>query len=123
MGGVIVDRAVYVDTSYLISSAYPSPENLFYVAETPRGEGIFMTDLRTHTLVREIRLDGNDDLDFFAGNERYLLFRIHRDGRNDLLGVDARSGRTYRVAGVVRLRDAGRAGRCQCLIYRIPAAV
>ena len=27
------DRAVYVDTSYLISSAYPSPENLFYVAE------------------------------------------------------------------------------------------
>ena len=27
------DRAVYVDTSYLISSAFPSPENLFYVAE------------------------------------------------------------------------------------------
>ena len=27
------DRNVFVDTSYLISSAYPTPENLFYVAE------------------------------------------------------------------------------------------
>lgn len=27
------DREVYVDTSYLVSSAYPTPENLFLVAE------------------------------------------------------------------------------------------
>jgi hypothetical protein len=39
------DRAVYLDTSYLISSAYPLPENLFYVAE-----------LRTKLLVGGVRL-------------------------------------------------------------------
>ena len=39
------DRAVYVDTSYLISSAYPTPENLFYVAE-----------LRNKLLVGGVRL-------------------------------------------------------------------
>lgn len=39
------DRAVYVDTSYLISSAYPTPENLFYVAE-----------LRNKLLVSGVRL-------------------------------------------------------------------
>src|SRR5438067_1584790 len=27
------DREVYVDTSYLVTSAYPTPENLFLVAE------------------------------------------------------------------------------------------
>jgi hypothetical protein len=39
------DRAVFLDTSYLISSAYPSPENLFYVAE-----------LRNKLLVGGVRL-------------------------------------------------------------------
>jgi hypothetical protein len=39
------DRAVYLDTSYLISSAYPSPENLYYVAE-----------LRNKLLVGGVRL-------------------------------------------------------------------
>lgn len=39
------DRAVYVDTTYLISSAYPTPENLFYVAE-----------LRNKLLVAGVRL-------------------------------------------------------------------
>ena len=36
---------MYVDTTYLISSAYPTPENLFYVAE-----------LRNKLLVAGVRL-------------------------------------------------------------------
>ena len=39
------DRSVFVDTSYLISSAFPSPENLFYVAE-----------LRSKLLISGVRL-------------------------------------------------------------------
>src|SRR5688572_4145307 len=39
------DRSVFVDTSYLISSAFPSPENLFYVGE-----------LRAKLLVSGVRL-------------------------------------------------------------------
>src|SRR5438874_9031445 len=39
------DRKTYIDTSYLISSAYPTPENLFLVAE-----------LRNHLLVGGVRL-------------------------------------------------------------------
>src|SRR4051812_33756064 len=39
------DRKTFVDTSYLISSAYPTPENLFLVAE-----------LRNRLLVGGVRL-------------------------------------------------------------------
>ena len=67
------DRAVYVDTSYLISSAYPSPENLFYVAELRNKlllGGVRLMDKREKAqIVLEIRSPGFgiDRLEYLLG--------------------------------------------------------
>jgi hypothetical protein len=67
------DRAVYVDTSYLISSAYPSPENLFYVAELRNKllvSGVRLADKREKAqIVLEIRTGGIgiDRLEYLLG--------------------------------------------------------
>ena len=67
------DRAVYVDTSYLISSAYPSPENLFYVAELRNKllvSGVRLADKREKAqIVLEIRTGGIgvDRLEYLIG--------------------------------------------------------
>lgn len=67
------DRAVYVDTSYLISSAYPTPENLFYVAEL-RSKllvgGVRLVDKREKAIiVLEVRTAGIgiDRLEYLLG--------------------------------------------------------
>jgi hypothetical protein len=67
------DRAVYVDTSYLISSAYPSPENLFYVAELRNKlllGGVRLADKREQAqIVLEVRTGGIgiDRLEYLLG--------------------------------------------------------
>jgi hypothetical protein len=67
------DRAVYVDTSYLISSAYPSQENLFYVAELRNKllvSGVRLADKREKAqIVLEIRSGGIgvDRLEYLIG--------------------------------------------------------
>jgi hypothetical protein len=67
------DRAVFVDTSYLISSAYPSPENLFYVAELRNKlllGGVRLADKREKAqIVLEVRTAGIgiDRLEYLLG--------------------------------------------------------
>ena len=67
------DRAVFVDTSYLISSAYPSPENLFYVAELRNKmlmSGVRLAEKREKAqIVLEVRSGGIgiDRLEYLLG--------------------------------------------------------
>lgn len=67
------DRAVYVDTTYLISSAYPTPENLFYVAELRNKllvAGVRLADKREKAqIILEIRSAGIgiDRLEYLLG--------------------------------------------------------
>ena len=67
------DRAVYIDTSYLITSAYPTPENLYYVAELRNKlllGGVRLMDKREKAqIVLEIRTAGIgiDRLEYLLG--------------------------------------------------------
>jgi hypothetical protein len=67
------DRSVYIDTSYLITSAFPSPENLFYVAELRNKllmGGVRMADKREGAqIVLEVRSGGIgiDRLEYLLG--------------------------------------------------------
>jgi hypothetical protein len=67
------DREVYVDTSYVISSAYPTPENLFYIGEIRNKlllGGVRLVDKREKAkIVLEVRTGGigNDRLEFLIG--------------------------------------------------------
>lgn len=67
------DRSVYIDTSYLVSAAYPSPENLFLVAEL-RSKllvgGVRLADKRDKSqIILEIRSGGIgvDRLEYLLG--------------------------------------------------------
>jgi hypothetical protein len=67
------DRSVFVDTTYLISSAFPSPENLFYVAELRSKlllSGVRLADKREAAqIVLEVRTGGIgvDRLEYLLG--------------------------------------------------------
>lgn len=67
------DRSVYVDTSYLITSAFPTPENLFYVAELRNKllvGGVRMAEKREQAqIVLEVRSGGIgiDRLEYLLG--------------------------------------------------------
>jgi hypothetical protein len=67
------DRAVFVDTSYLISSAYPTQENLYYVAELRNKllvSGVRLADKREKAqIVLEVRTGGIgvDRLEYLIG--------------------------------------------------------
>lgn len=67
------DRSVYVDTSYLITSAFPTPENLFYVAELRNMllvGGVRMAEKREGAqIVLEVRSGGIgiDRLEYLLG--------------------------------------------------------
>ena len=67
------DRSVYVDTSYLVTSAFPTPENLFYVAELRNKllvGGVRMAEKREQAqIVLEVRSGGIgvDRLEYLLG--------------------------------------------------------
>jgi hypothetical protein len=67
------DREVYVDTTYLISSAYPTPENLFLVGELRNKlllGGVRLVDKREKSkIVLEVRTGGIgiDRLEYLLG--------------------------------------------------------
>ena len=67
------DREVFVDTSYVISSAYPTPENLFYIGEIRNKlllGGVRLVDKREKAkIILEVRTGGigNDRLEFLIG--------------------------------------------------------
>jgi Family of unknown function (DUF6655) len=84
------DRAVYIDTSYLISSAYPTPENLFYVAELRNKllvGGVRLAEKRDKAqIVLEVRSGGIgiDRLEYLLG-----LPAIYLGGAAAVEGTDA----------------------------------
>ena len=88
------DRAVYVDTSYLISSAYPSPENLFYVAELRNKllvGGVRLADKRDKAqIVLEVRSGGIgiDRLEYLLGIPSIYL----SGAAGDVAGANAAAG-------------------------------
>jgi hypothetical protein len=67
------DRLVYVDTSYLITAAFPTPENLFYVAELRNKlliGGVRLTSDRAKAeIILEVRSGGIgiDRLEYLLG--------------------------------------------------------
>lgn len=67
------DRETYVDTSYLISTAYPTPQNLFYVAELRNRlllSGVRLVDKKENAkIVLEVRTGGIsvDRLEYLLG--------------------------------------------------------
>jgi hypothetical protein len=67
------DRLVYIDTSYLITAAFPTPENLFYVAELRNKmlvDGVRLTNDRAKAqIVLEVRSGGIgvDRLEYLLG--------------------------------------------------------
>jgi hypothetical protein len=67
------DREVFVDTSFLVTSAYPTPENLFLVAELRNKlllGGVRLADKRDHAkIVLEVRSGGIgiDRLEYLLG--------------------------------------------------------
>jgi hypothetical protein len=67
------DRLVYVDTTYLITSAFPTPQNLFYVAELRNKllvGGVRITDKKEQAqIVLEVRTGGIsiDRLEYLLG--------------------------------------------------------
>lgn len=67
------DRLVYIDTSYLITAAYPTPENLFYVAELRNklliGGVRLTTDRAKAEIILEVRSGGIgiDRLEYLLG--------------------------------------------------------
>jgi len=79
------DRAVYLDTSYLISSAYPSPENLFYVAELRNKllvGGVRLAEKREKAqIVLEVRSGGIgiDRLEYLLGIPAFYVARSIND--------------------------------------------
>jgi hypothetical protein len=67
------DRLVFIDTSYLITAAYPTPENLFYVAELRNKlliGGVRLTsDRKQAEIILEVRSGGIgiDRLEYLLG--------------------------------------------------------
>ncbi|MEO6436270.1 MAG: DUF6655 family protein [Tepidisphaeraceae bacterium] len=67
------DRRVYVDTSYLITTAFPTPQNLFYVAELRNKllvGGVRLAEKREQAqIVLEVRTGGIsiDRLEYLLG--------------------------------------------------------
>jgi hypothetical protein len=84
------DRAVYIDTSYLVSSAFPTPENLFYVAELRNKllvGGVRLAEKRDKAqIVLEVRSGGIgiDRLEYLLG-----LPAIYLGGAAAVEGTDA----------------------------------
>jgi len=84
------DRAVFVDTSYLISSAYPTPENLYYVAELRNKllvGGVRLVEKRDKAqIVLEVRSGGIgiDRLEYLLG-----LPAVYLGGAGAVEGTDA----------------------------------
>ncbi|HYO09805.1 MAG TPA: DUF6655 family protein [Tepidisphaeraceae bacterium] len=89
------DREVYVDASYLVSSAYPTPENLFLIGELRNKlllGGVRLVEKRERArVVLEVRSGGIgiDRLEYLLGIPGIYL----SNAANDATGTDATSGR------------------------------
>jgi hypothetical protein len=115
------DREVFVDTSYLISSAYPTPENLFLVAELRNKlllGGVRLVEKREKSkIVLEVRSGGIgiDRIEYLLGLPSVYLSNALGNTGNTAAG-NAGSVATPELAIVKRTTQKGYAS-CAFVAY------